>query len=165
MDEFFRLMGWASKDGRALKHAKWDDPKIRRAAVVFFVKEVLRRKDPRMVGSKDFRMNHLGGLLDRCGSAYAAITEAFPEEDIHPWEMSATPSGFFNDRKNRIAATKWLAAKVNVPVESLVCEDFDTYGLGGLLRGRYSNSSKRAMREADPSLRDRIVVGPFHRIK
>ena len=60
-----------------------------------------------------FRDNSLGGLI--CikynDSAFAAITDAYPEKNFHAWDFINAPNDYWQGekgRKNAIAATKWL---------------------------------------------------------
>ena len=108
--------------------------------------------DPRDIRTLDFDEKGLWGLLDHHnGSPYAAISEAFPELDIKPWEMATTPAGFFSSLENRIAATRWLVDKLEKDVRDLAQQDFNLNRLRGLL-GQYGYRPYAAISEAFPEL-------------
>ena len=109
-------------------------------------------KKPGEIKKEDFENNGLAALL-KYGDYYAALAEAgyayseaesrehsqrmeFKDEKIYPWEASVTGNGFYNEKNNRIAATRWLVWKIsmtNKALRDIICADFENYGLRGLL--------------------------------
>ncbi len=131
---------------------KWREKDARVAAVKILV-EVLAKKLTD-VTQKDFNKNGLGGLLaGRYNSSpYEAVKEAFPELDLKPWEMKITPTGFFDEEKNRFESVKWLVKTVGKKPTDLCRADFKEGGLGGLLKNHYNNSPYKAVIEAFPKM-------------
>jgi len=126
----------------------FDEKENRIAAVKQLVEKV--GKDPRNIRREDFFENRLTGLLNHRygGSPYVAITEAFPELNVEPWEMATTPMGFYKEKENRIAAVKWLVQKLKKDPRDLKEEDFNSNRLGGLLTGYYNGSPYKVVKEA-----------------
>lgn len=108
-------------------------------------------KDPRDLCKSDFLENGLAGLLSRCGSVYAAVSEAFPKLEIKEWEMHITPPGFYNGQANRSRATRWLVDRLKKDPRSLLVDDFRNNGLAGLIHF-HGHSAWRAVAEAYPEL-------------
>jgi hypothetical protein len=117
-------------------------------AVKWLVDKV--KKDPRDLTEGDFIQNRLGGLLSNYFnfSPYGAVSETYPELKIKPWEMLTTPQGFYNEGKNRIAAVRWLVAKLKKNRRDVTKEDFYENRLGGLLSSRFNDSPFDALFEA-----------------
>jgi len=118
------------------------------AAVRWLAKKL--RKKPKYLSGVDFKNNRLGGLLSvkYRDSPYAAVTEAFPELNIQPWEMSVTPTGFYDRLENRVGAIKWLVKKLRKNPKNVTQRDFHKNGLGGLLSNMHNNSPYEALLEA-----------------
>ncbi len=155
MEDFWIEQGWyvIDSNGWKLKRASWEGREdIRLEAVRFLIDQVLQ-KDPREVTQNDFYSNKLRGVLSYySGSPYKAISKAFPELGIKAWEMDVTPRGFYEKKENRIAAVKWLVAKLGKDPRKLIHDDFQENKLGSLLNLRYSASPHLAVSEAFPEL-------------
>ncbi len=155
MEDFWHMQGWVktNKYGETtLEQGAWhDDVDVQVDAIRFLVEKVLG-KNPRDVTNGDFRSNKLGGLL--CSyynnSPYVAISDAYPELDIKPWEMTMTPQGFYREKENRVTATKWLVEMLGKNPSDMTKEDFNSNRLGGLLSYYYNDSPYAAVREAYP---------------
>jgi hypothetical protein len=89
-------------------------------------------------------------------SGYAYSTEeslqhakegVFKTERAYPWEMSVTPNGFYKSKENRVAAVKWLVAKLEKDPRDLTQEDFNSNRLCGLM-DYYNGSPYAALTEA-----------------
>lgn len=107
------------------------------------------------ITEQDFYANRLTGLLCHHlgNSPYKAITEAYPELGIKPWEMAVTPQGFYKQRENRISAIRWLAdEKLRKDPRDLTREDFDNNKLGGMLSNYYGHSPYNAVVDSYPGL-------------
>jgi len=106
-------------------------------------------KDPRDLTMEDFKDNCLWGLMDYYGnSPYAAFIEAGYK--IQPWEMMCTPNHFYDSKKTRIAAVKWLIAKLKKDPRDLTRSDFRPNRLGGLFSGiHYQGSPYKILLELD----------------
>ncbi|MCK4319654.1 hypothetical protein KAW38_03730 [Candidatus Micrarchaeota archaeon] len=111
-------------------------------------------KDPRDIILKDFIDNRLSGLLTEYygNSQYLAIREAHPE--IKEWEMKITPRSFFDRKKNRITATKWLIEKLNKDPRDITANDFRDNRLSGLLFHHYKGSPYLVIREVHPEIKE-----------
>jgi len=128
----------------------WKDRNVRVTVVKKLVE--LLDKDPRDLTYRDFIKNRLSGLFPLYeGSPYNAIKEAFPKKDIKLWEMARTPRRFYNSKKNRVAAVKWLVKKLKKDPRDLIGEDFNKNRLGGLI-DYYGGSPYKAVKEAFPEL-------------
>jgi len=122
----------------------------RTAATRWLVKKL--KKHSRDITYDDFISNRLGGLLSNYynDSPYEALLEAgyaysrissllqarrgkFRERKIHFWEMSLTPSHFFDSKENRAAATKWLVWKLQKDPRDITANDFSLNRLRGVL--------------------------------
>lgn len=168
MDDFWIMQGWYKEDraGIRLIRAKWEENEKARADAVRFLVEKVLKKDPRGLTTEDFRSNRLSGLIDVYGcSIYLAVVEAgyaysikealehakegaFRTEKLYPWEMGKAPQGLYDSKENRVAATKWLIAKLQKDPRELSQEDFNSRLLAGLLSHYYSNSPHAALTEA-----------------
>ncbi len=168
MDDFWVMREWYKEGqfGIRLTNADWsEDDEVREKAVRFLVEKALR-KDPRDVTYEDFDSNRLESLLVNYykGSPHLALTEAgyaysaaealrhanegaFHNEKFYPWEMSRTPTGFYESKENRIAAIKWLVAKLGKGPRNISEDDFNTNRLSGLL-DYYNDSPYSALLEA-----------------
>ncbi len=118
------------------------------AAVKWLVEEV--RKDPRDLVTEDFSSNRLFGLLSHhySDSPYEAVSEAYPELNFKPWEMSITPNAFYKKKSNRVAAVRWFVEESGKNPKELTFDDFRFSCLAGLLQKYYSNSPFEAVFEA-----------------
>ena len=128
----------------------WVNEETRAMAIRWLVEVKLAGgKDIRALGCKDFRKYGLGGLIYGyfSNSPYKAISFAYPELGIMPWEMASTPPGFFDSKENRVSAVKWLI-EVKLggqrDLKGISTEDFISSGLRGLL-GHYSSSPHAAI--------------------
>jgi hypothetical protein len=142
-------------------HGFFDEKENRIVAVKWLVQKL--GKDPRNVTYEDFYKNRLSGLFDEHynSSPYVAISEAFHEMDIKPWEMTMTPRGFYENKENRVAAVKWLIEKLKKDPRDLTMEDFYSNGLAGLLTDYYGGSPYEAVREAFPEVKPwEMIVTP-----
>lgn len=126
----------------------FDKKKNRVEAMTWLVEKL--GKDPQELSKDDFLQNGLASLLHSHNSIYQAVAEAFPERGINPWEMSVTPMNFFDVKKNRIKALKWLIAKLGKDACDLQTEDFHK-GLESLLFA-YGGSPFKAVSESYPKL-------------
>ena len=148
MYDWFAEMGWIDKRGNT--RGRWNDEPLAMTEAVRFLVDKVLKKDPRDIMKKDFKSNCLDGLLNGYynNSPYAAISEAYPELNIKQWEMSCTPSGFYETKKNRIAAVKWLVEKLNKDPRDIRFEDFKSNRLGSLLNSYYNGCPYAALKEA-----------------
>jgi hypothetical protein len=157
MEGFWLEQGWyrIERGGWELTPARWREAgdELRREAVRFLVEEVLC-KDPRDVSQKDFRAHRLSGLLSRYyrKSPWRAVSDAFPELDIKPWEMKVTPPGFFDDIGNRVDAVRWLVERTCGDPRLLGGRCFHASRLTGLRDHQYGGSTYAAVCEAYPEL-------------
>ncbi len=110
---------WQSKDNRCV-------------ATQWLMKKT--GKKPEDLGVIDFRENGLDGLLSTFynSSPYAALKEA-GLADFEPWEMKRAPQGHYQEKSNRILATRWLVEKVKKFPKNISRKDFSDYRLRGLL--------------------------------
>jgi endonuclease III-like uncharacterized protein len=126
----------------------YDKKETRIAAIKWLIEKL--KKDPRDLTQEDFYKNRLSGLYaghyDAC--CYKAVKEAFPEMEIKPWEMVVTPRSFFDNKKNRISAVKWLLQRLEKDPRDLTQEDFCDNRLTGLLTHQYKGSPYKAIEEA-----------------
>jgi|GEM_PF-6133397 len=155
MEDFWIEQGWyrIDRNGWKLIRAKWnEDDEVRVEAIRFLVEQVLQ-KDPKDVTFDDFRKNKLGGVLGNyySNSPLNAVTEAYPKEDIQPWEMPKTPQGFFDEKENRVAAIRWLVERLDKDPRDLTSEDFHSNRLVGLFK-HYSDSPHAVVVEVFPNL-------------
>lgn len=169
MEELWINMGWYRKRGNGivLTRPKWrGDEGVRKEAVEFLMHEVLG-KEPRDITVKDFKSNRLGGLLHNyygdspyialleSGYAYSkeeylhhAETGEFRDEKVYPWEMKTTLRGFYASGENRVAATKWLAWKLEKSQGPASNRDFGLHRLRGLLGQHTGHTPRTAFIEA-----------------
>ncbi len=128
----------------------YDSEKNRVAATTWLVRKL--GKDPRDITQEDFYANRLCGLLTDhySGSPYDALKDA--GYAFHPWEMSVTPRGFYESKKNRVAAITWLVKKLSKESRDMTLEDFRSNRLGGLLSNYYSDIPYYALKEAGYNL-------------
>lgn len=153
MEDFWIEQGWfkIGKNGWKLTLAKWaGDDELKRRATRFLAETVLK-KDPRDLRAPDFKTNMLKGLLtgQYSNSPYAAVTDAYPELEIQPWEMSVAPKGFYKKRENRVAAVRWAVGKLDKGPRDVTQEDLN------LVRGAmpfYNGSPFKAISDAFPEL-------------
>ena len=133
-------------------YADWKN-KTNRIAVVRNLMRIID-KDPRDLTQNDFKKNKLEGLSVYYykSSPYKAVKEAFPEKNIQPWEMKITPNKFFDEKKNRIAAVRWLVIeKLKKDPRDLTADDFYDNRLTGLFEF-YDSSQYKAVIEAFPEM-------------
>ncbi|MCK4319653.1 hypothetical protein KAW38_03725 [Candidatus Micrarchaeota archaeon] len=127
----------------------WKKPEVRRKAVKILLRVL--EKDPKNIVKDDFSDNRLGGLLAHYNnSPYLAIKEIHSR--IEEWEMAFTPNGFYNRKRNRIKAIRWLIEKLNKNPRDIIKDDFFDNRLGGLLT-HYKDSPYLAIREAYPKIK------------
>lgn len=107
-------------------------------------------KKPEELTRDDFISNRLWNLISRyySDSPYRAVSEAYPELNMKPWQMKRIPRGFFDSLENRIEATRWLAEQSGKKPTEIDRPDFKAHGLGAFLKNRYGNSHYTALREA-----------------
>ncbi|MDE1823109.1 MAG: hypothetical protein KGI00_01365 [Candidatus Micrarchaeota archaeon] len=154
MDDFWMMKGWYRREGEnvELTPAQWKfKPKSRSSAVRFLFMEVLKM-DPKDASQEQFISNRLEGLLNEyfSGSPYKAVSEAFPELAIKPWEMSVTSAHFFDSKENRIRATRWLIEeKLGIKPRNASWNDFVNNRLRSLMT-YHNNSPYAAISEAYP---------------
>lgn len=104
-------------------------------------------KDARELTQDDFLDNGLSRLLSYYRrSHFEALRDA--GFDVNAWEMDKTPKGFYKDKANRTAATKWLVAMLGKDAREITEEDFNQNCLGGLIAKYYSGSPYEALLEA-----------------
>jgi len=104
-------------------------------------KRVSLRTAATMIIFDDFRKNGLGLLINRFGdSPYPAVSEAFPEFGIKPWEMYAG-RGFWRMKQNRMAAYEWLLKKTRKRPLEIDSKTMFENGLGGLF-GHYRGMNR-----------------------
>jgi hypothetical protein len=150
MDDFWIAQGWyreTPQGGRRLSMGQWkDDPEVQKAAVRFLALEVLL-KDPRDLTKGDFHGNRLSGLLSDYynNSPFAAVSEAFPEQEIKAWEMPITPNDFYTIPSNRTDATCWLVKKLGKDPRDLTGGDFHGNRFNGLLSHYHSSPYEAAL--------------------
>ncbi|MDE1851902.1 MAG: hypothetical protein KGH69_04420 [Candidatus Micrarchaeota archaeon] len=159
MDDFWIVMGWYKHDNgeRKLTHAEWDSrPKARSDAIRFLFLQVLRI-DPKDATQDHFINNRLEGMLNEYynGSPYKAVSSAFPELNIRPWEMLVTPAHYFENATNRINATRdLLEEKLRIKPRDITWDHFINNRLRALMT-YYNNSPYAAVSEAYPELKIR----------
>jgi hypothetical protein len=119
-------------------------------------------KDPRDITQDDFISNRVYGAMKQHGdSPYSAISEAFPELEINPWEMLQTPHGFYKKKENRVAAVRWLVEKLGKDPRDITADDFQSNRLWGLFDEYYRSSPYEAISEAFPDIKPwEMVVTP-----
>lgn len=156
MEDFWITKGWYNDESgeRKLTHAEWDRrPGIRSEATRFLFLHVLGI-DPKDATQGHFINNRLEGLLNEYynGSPYKAISSAFPELGIRPWEMLVTPAHYFDDATNRINATRdLLEEKLRIKPRDANWDHFVNNRLRALMT-YYNNSPYAAVSEAYPEL-------------
>jgi hypothetical protein len=132
--------------------------------------EQLPGHTPRQMRFDDFETNGLVGLIQRCGdSPYNAVSEAFPEENIMPWQMTEVQKGYFDDAANVRKAIKWLQAKLKEKGvvkkrKELLYEDYAKNDLLGLLE-KYNDSPFAVLKKGYPKSRtteDTMLNCPKH---
>jgi len=52
--------------------------------------------------------------------------------DFHPWQRASVPAGFWDSRRNRGDAVRWLVRRTGLAPERIRCKDVLTNGLSGL---------------------------------
>lgn len=126
MDDFWRLQNWRRRDGALKKRGDWEDPETRRAAIRFLVTRVLQFDDITKIKATDFKRNRLYGLLGKSfgNSPYAAVSFAFPELGLQPWEMETVPTRYWKDEKHIADAVLRLEKKLGKSAGELTSEDF-----------------------------------------
>jgi hypothetical protein len=67
-----------------------------------------------------------------------------PQEKIYPWELNKVPPKYWDDLEIRKIAIEWLAKKTDKEAAKLSKEDFNRWGLMGLL-ARYGGSPVKAL--------------------
>ncbi len=152
MEAFWIAKGWyiiGEGGGLRLMPARWHEEPQSKAQAARALARILE-KDPRDITARDFISNRLDGLIIKQykGSVYLAVTEAFPELEIKPWEMASTPKGFYQDIENRIAATRWLAKRVGGDPRDIITEDFRSHRMATLLNKYHAGSAFNALLEA-----------------
>lgn len=90
----------------------WKDKNNRVFAIKNLIENTLKWNEEdikKHLNQSTFRAHGLDGLLQNYynGSPYKALQDAYLNKFL-PWELSAVPTGFWDDRNNRINATKWL---------------------------------------------------------
>ena len=165
MDDFWIEQGWfrSTRYGIRLTRAKWqDDPETMNRAVKFLIEEVLKI-DPRNLRVEHFHDNRLRGLIGNYhnNSPFSAISEVYPE--INAWEMIVTPYHYFNERSNRIAATKWLVEqKLKKDPRDMIAADFTNNRLWELL-AQHNNSPHAVISEAYSEIRPwEMPITPYN---
>lgn len=132
MEDFWIMKGWHDENGLTL--AQWQyDTGSPREAVRFLVEKVLE-KDPRDVTRADFYNNKLRSIIHNkrrgaqahYANVYAAVADAFPEENIKPWQMRTPRHNVWIKEQNRVGAIKELIAglerELKIPIEKIVRE-------------------------------------------
>jgi hypothetical protein len=143
-DAGFEMKPW---EMRMAPNGFWGERGNRVEAVKWLVARL--GKDAREIIKEDFEENGLGGLLVHQqyeGSPYAALKEAGFE--MKPWEMVRVPIGFWDSRKNRVEAIRWMVAKTGKKAREIKSDDFDANGLAALVCGHYGGSPYAALRDA-----------------
>ncbi len=126
------LRGYWNKKENRIKVTRWLVEKLDKP-----VTEITQR---------DFHKNVIKGLLNYySGSPYKALKDA--GYDIKEWEMTITPRGYWDKKKNKIKAIKWLVEKLDKPITEITQRDFGKNGLGGLIQ-YYSDSPYFALIDA-----------------
>lgn len=148
----------------------WKQRENRVEAIRWLVEEKLKLTPDELkktLSKNMFADNGLDGLLVSSynGSAIKAIRDAYPDE-YEIWDFNRTPAKFFDDKANRIAATKWLIEeklKYNKEqvLEHIAYETFVEYGLQNLIiKSNYS--AYEALNEAYPG---KYEITDFKRVK
>lgn len=70
------------------------------------------------------------------------------DKKIYPWQRVRSPTGFYQEKDNRIAAVKWLVWKTGKEPRDLTQQDFIDNGLDGPLTHNYNGSPFEAVFEA-----------------
>ncbi len=111
------------------RRGKWQSRENRILAIKFVVEEV---GNPRNVTIWDFEERRISALLTYYNkSVLAALKDA--GYNIHPWERRKVPAGFWEKKKNRIAATMWLVARKGGNSRKVGYWDFVDAGLRGII--------------------------------
>jgi hypothetical protein len=101
----------------------------------------------------DFIDNDIATLIKHyTKDVYKALNEA--GYDVLPWEMKGTAHDFFDKKKNRLKATKWLVKKLSKPLKNITQNDFRSKGLRSLIE-RHGCSPYKTLKEAYPQLEER----------
>lgn len=90
----------------------WSKKENRVYAIRDLIENVLKFDEEQVkkyLNQELFVKNNLNGLIMNYynGSPFKALDEAYPNTYL-PWELSCTPSNYWNSKENRIKATKWL---------------------------------------------------------
>ena len=136
----------------------WQERENRVEAIRWLVEEKLQLTPcelKKTLSKKIFVDNGLEGLLNGSynGSPVEAIKDAYPDE-YKSWDFNRIPARFFNDKANRISATKWLIEdklKYNKEqvLENIAYETFVEHGLENLIiKSNYC--AYQALNEAYP---------------
>lgn len=127
LDEFMegKFKPWEFKQGMSSVRY-WEKKENRVYAIKNLIENVLGWNEEQVkkyLNQETFNNNDLGGLIASKyynGSPYKALTEAYPDKKYLPWEMSSTPTGFWDDKQNRINAVKWLfETQLNWSIEDI----------------------------------------------
>jgi hypothetical protein len=142
----------------ATPHGFWDDPRNRNRYMQWLGRRLGIRKpdDWYRVTSHDFRNNHGRGMLSLhyADSPVLAVTANFPDHDWKEWLFPVTPSGFWNEKRNRIRYLRWLEKQLGLkkPEDWYTVEqkEFQKHNGWSLIFGFYKRSMIAAVRELYP---------------
>jgi hypothetical protein len=122
----------------------WNEKENRIRAVRWLIKKARNLK------ADDFKDNGLVGLLKHYeGSPTKALEDAGLSVE-KPWLTRHMPKRYWNNRENRIAATKELVKDLGK--ENVNGYDFEKHGLSGMLNGHYHGSPIAALIDAGFSI-------------
>ncbi|MEW5936778.1 MAG: hypothetical protein AB1665_03040 [Candidatus Thermoplasmatota archaeon] len=141
------LRYYRSSVARALKDAGYPSEEFSvkpqgfwkvRANRIEAVREMVKRsgKSPEEIKCSDFHKAGIARVMMIHGSHLKALTEA--GYDIKPWRMERVPRDYWENKENRIAATRWLVERLGKDAVNITREDFRTNHLWSLLMA-YSN--------------------------
>lgn len=90
----------------------WKDKKNRIADIKNMIEDVLKWDETQVkqnLSIKTFKENNLDILLRYYydNNPHNALQEAYPHKYL-PWDLSSLPSCYWNEKKNRVKAVKWL---------------------------------------------------------
>ena len=134
-----------------LPNGFWNKPENRTYAIRWLVKKTQAERGGYPT-TRDFKKNHLHGLLGKCNSSpLEALEEAGytdpaspffdPVLDFAPWiVLPHMPHGYWTDDYNRASATRWVVAMSRRRPKNIKAADFTGYHLWGLIEGRSVHS-------------------------
>ena len=116
------------QNGFLTSHVKnyWSDSENR----IFWMRKMVASlgKDLMDISCNDLLQNGLAALTHKY-PVHQLISEAFPEKNIQPWEMTFCPKNYFNKKKNRVKAIEWLVFKLGKDPNDYTAEEREVFEL------------------------------------